>query len=500
MYAAFARLNYTPWFALAEFVDNSVQSALTNLVELHRVHPNGYKLRVEIVLTSDSLEIRDNAAGISSRDYQRAFRPAAVPPDTSGLSEFGLGMKAAASWFAEKWTVRTSALGECVERTICFDIPTIVRTNTDQLEPTEVPARREDHYTSLRLERLRIHPKGRTLTKIAEHLASIYRLFIADGFLELSFNGEVVRYMRPEFLIAPFHAKPVAEPIEWRKDFQLDFGDGRKVRGWAGILARASVANAGFAVFRRRRLVVGSHGEGYRPEAIFGKPNKFVYQRLVGEIEVDGFSVSHTKDGIQWSDWEEDILQWLKDELDREPIRLLQQAEHYRARTAPNRDVIGEALRDTGAAVAQHLRPVVEEQLETEPREEDLPEQLDSQVEDSVRTEIVKLDLQHAGLTWSISIEITSDPGQEGWYEIAECHTTDSEVRLEVRINLAHPFLARFVSPDGEEIVPFTRLAAGLAVAEITARHVGVRHAGMIRTNLNQILRRAFSGPVGSWD
>ena len=111
--------------------------------------------------------------------------------------------------------------------------------------------------------------------------------------------------------------------MTWRKDIDLDLGDGHRVKGWAAILARASVTNAGFAIFRRRRLVQGSHGEGYRPETIFGKANKFVYQRLVGELEVEGFSVSHTKDGIQWEDWEEDILSWVKDSLDAGPLPLL---------------------------------------------------------------------------------------------------------------------------------------------------------------------------------
>ena len=54
---------------------------------------------------------------------------------------------------------------------------------------------------------------------------------------------------------------------------------------------------AGFALFRRDRLIQGSGDEGYRPELIFGKPNTFAYQRVFGEIHLDGFQVSHTKDG-----------------------------------------------------------------------------------------------------------------------------------------------------------------------------------------------------------
>ena len=60
-----------------------------------------------------------------------------------------------------------------------------------------------------------------------------------------------------------------------------------------------SHVKAGFSVFRRRRLIEGSVGETYKPHAIFGNPNSFRSQRVVGEMFVDGFDVTHTKDGIR---------------------------------------------------------------------------------------------------------------------------------------------------------------------------------------------------------
>ena len=151
MYAAFARLNYKPWYAFAEFVDNSLQSALTNMDALQRAAGGTYRLLVEIDASEEGVDVRDNAAGIHQRDYARAFLPASPPPDTSGLSEFGLGMKAAASWFARRWSVRTSALGEPVERTITFDIPKIVETSCEHLDPVERNVPGNEHYTTLTL-------------------------------------------------------------------------------------------------------------------------------------------------------------------------------------------------------------------------------------------------------------------------------------------------------------------------------------------------------------
>lgn len=496
MYAAFARLNYRPWYALAEFVDNSLQSALTNIDALRAAGAGTYRLLVEIDISEDGIEVRDNAAGIRDRDYARAFLPAAPPADTSGLSEFGLGMKAAASWFARRWSVRTSALGEPVERTITFDIPKIVETNCEHLQPVEQTVPASEHFTTLVLRDLQVRPRGRTLTKIRDHLRSIYRVFLRDGLLELRLNGEALVYEPPTFLHAPFHATPTADPVTWCKEIGLDLGDGHRVTGWAAILARASVTNAGFAIFRRRRLIQGSHGDGYRPETIFGKPNKFIYQRLVGELEVEGFSVSHTKDGVQWEDWEEDILSWVKERLDAEPLPLLDQAANHRVRASANRDMVQEATRDTSQVIAQHLPPIIDKQISAEPDEEPLAPELDDVDDETARSEQVELTLDHAHRHWSVTVELVSDVSRGAWYELAESEAKGDTTCVHIRVNLAHPFMVRFISPDGDEIVPFTRLAAALAIAEITAREVGVRQAGTLRMNLNQILRSALSGPV----
>jgi hypothetical protein len=496
MYAAFARLNYRPWYALAEFVDNSLQSALANIEQLRAVDGNDYRLLVEIDVNADGIEVRDNAAGILECEYSRAFLPAARPADTSGLSEFGLGMKAAASWFAHRWSVRTSALGEPIERTITFDIPRIVETNCERLQPVVCAARANEHFTTVVLRDLQVRPHGRTLGKIKDHLRNIYRVFLREGLLDLRLNNELLAYEPPMFLRAAFHATPTADPVTWRKDIELDLGDGHRVRGWAGILARASVTNAGFAIFRRRRLILGSYGEGYRPEIIFGKPNKFIYQRLVGELNVEGFSVSHTKDGIQWEDWEEDILSWIKERLDEEPLPLLDQADNYRARASGSRDAVREAVRDTSQAIVQHLPAIIDRQITAAPDEEPLASNLGETDQESTRSERVELVLEHAHRRWSVTVELVSDENREAWYELAESTPSSDTTTVCIRINLCHPFMVRFVSPDGDEIVPFTRLAAGLAIAEITAREVGVRQAGTLRMNLNEILRSALSGPT----
>ena len=41
-------LNYKPWYAIAEFVDNSLQSFLTSRAAIEELHGKGAKLKVDI--------------------------------------------------------------------------------------------------------------------------------------------------------------------------------------------------------------------------------------------------------------------------------------------------------------------------------------------------------------------------------------------------------------------------------------------------------------------
>jgi len=304
---------------MAEFVDNSLQSYLQNRDALQRLHGDAFRLKVEIeVERSDEvrIKIRDNAAGIATRDYARAFRPAELPTDRTGLSEFGMGMKSAACWFAPQWKVRTTALGEDVERTLALDIDSIVKGSIEELDVTEQPGAANSHFTEITLIAPYDKLQAKTGSKIKDHLASIYRIFLRDGTMELWFNREKLSYEVPKILVAPYFKNPAEQPQRWYKEFAFDFGLDLKASGFAALREVASTSTAGFALFRRQRLIEGSLDEPYRPEFIFGTGNSYRKQRLIGEIHLEGFEVSHTKDGFQWEDHEQPFLELLYDELE----------------------------------------------------------------------------------------------------------------------------------------------------------------------------------------
>ena len=490
-----SRINYNPWFAIAEFVDNSIQSFCDYQSEIECVDGNNAKLRVDIELDSSEsgqLIIRDNAAGIHEADYSRAFRPADIPPDTSGLSEFGMGMKSAACWFSPNWIVRTTALGEPVEKTVRFDISRIVEDNLEELTVESRPIEANTHFTEITLLNLYKPPQARTIGKIQEHLESIYRVFIRDGLLELGFRGEVLSYSEPKILQAPFYKNESEVPRLWRKEINFDFGLGLRAVGFAALRETGSTSRAGFALFRRNRLIQGSVDEGYRPAFIFGKPNSFTYQRLFGELHLEGFNVSHTKDGFQWDENEEVFLEFLKDELDKEPIPLLDQAEGYRVRpqTKDLKKGAKTSTQRTSKSIKNEVPPVVEEQLIEGPDDTPLP--LDLSTEDVLvanRTVSVEIDNE----LWKISIELSDNPAVGDWLHVSD-DRWDGDIRhVKIRMSLAHPFMVQYSGADTSQIEPLQRIAIAIALAEIMARDSGIKMAGTFRRYINELLQGALS-------
>jgi hypothetical protein len=492
-------LNYRPWFALAEFVDNAIQSFVEKRDELRLIHGPRLKLRVNIELQDNppSLSIRDSAGGIAARDYPRAFRPAAVPENRSGLSEFGMGMKSAACWFAPCWQVRTKALGETVERTIVFDIDQIVHDDITEISIQERPASANDHFTEVILQDLHRRPTGRTLGKIKEHLTDIYRVFTRSGMLELVFDGRPLGYQEPAILEAPYFRSPDEAPRLWRRDIEFDFGDGLRVHGFAAIRATGSTSRAGFALFRRERLIQGSGDEGYRPDTIFGNSNSYRYQRLFGELHLEGFEVSHTKDGFRWDENEQPFLDLLKEHLDADDLPLLRQAEGYRVRAAREQlnRVAEAAVASASAALEERLDPVLQA-IEEAPAQPTPPSQVlpDSATPLAART----IRTRFRGEAWEITIELTNDEEQTDWLEICDRPSAaihEQPRRLGLRVSMAHPFMIRFAGVDTEDTDALLRVAAALGIAEVVTRDAGYRGSSVFMQNVNDIIGEALSQP-----
>lgn len=306
---SYRRLDYSPWHAIAEFVDNSTQSYFDNrdVLDQHMKHEEDKILNVSVVYdrSNDFLRVADNAMGMSTTDLERALHVARPPINTNGRSKYGMGMKTAACWLGNRWTIKTKKLGESVEHTVTVDVDKVAGKQPDSVVYMTTPKAAERHYTIIEVKAMNRSFQGRTLGKIGEFLRSMYRSDLRSGVLNLRWRDQILTWdsLDGRLLIA-------SDGKKYRKDFSFDV-DGRTVKGWVGILDPGSRADAGFSILQADRVLRG-FPDAWRPQSLYGQfqgSNDLVNQRLVGEVHLDGFDVSHTKDNILWRGTQEDDVQ-----------------------------------------------------------------------------------------------------------------------------------------------------------------------------------------------
>lgn len=492
MLSVLKHIEYQTWFALAEFIDNAIDSYLKNEKAIKEIEGENFQLEVKVEINEpeNRITIRDNAGGISKADYPRAFRAAEVPPDNSGLSEFGMGMKSAACWFADNWSVTTTSLGEDDVKKVVFDMQKIFEDKLEELDVETKPCDKKHHYTIVELFNVNRIPKRKGVGKVKDHLRSIYREFIRKGVLKLTLNGEELTFNDPNILNIPKHDEPNGEPILWKKEINFDIEDGLSVHGFVAIREKASTSEAGFALFRRGRVIEGSFDEGFRPDFIFGAPNSYRYQRVFGELHLDGFSVNFTKKGIQWDENLDIFLRLLKDDISSKDFPLLQQAEQYRVRATEKEykaavKALDETVNDFEKKAPQAVAEVVNSISKVaEPEQEEL-----TKTEQTLHREF---DLRFNRTDWRVSIELSYDPSLTELIEVGDSFIKEklnnSSVRqIGIRLSLTHPFMVEFAGADTNKIEPILRIAAAFGLSEIIARD-SYKNQGEVRRNFNELI------------
>ncbi len=495
----FSRLPYRPWYAVAEFVDNSIQSYFDNKSRLKATDGKKSGLKIQIEYSQrdgGTLTIRDNAGGIAPSQFKRAFKSADIPADTSGLHEFGMGMKCAACWFSPRWQVRTSALGDSFLRTIDFDLKEIDRKRPKRLSVEVASAAKDLHFTELVLRDLHHPLHGRTVGKIKEHLASIYRHFISKGDIQIDFEGPIA-YAEPAILRAPFHKTPNGKARSWKQLIDIKLSKGKSVTGFVAIRETASTSEAGFALFRKSRLIQGSVDETWRPEELFGKSNSFLYQRLFGELHFQGFRVSHTKDALVIDDVEEVLVQRLKSSMSRGAESIITQAREHRVgasseEVAPRAKRVLQKLEKT---FDREMSRVIRSQASSSPNTSRPPERLTkpkkgTKSDDDIQSTFA---IKFRNEEWKVTVLLSFEEGLLSLIEVSDYKGVKEVPRsLTVRLSAKDPFFQRYVGSDPASLETFMRMAVGLVVAETTARDAGVSKAGIVRENLNEILKKAM--------
>ena len=456
---SYKRLPYSPWHALAEFVDNSTQSYFNHEAELDAVYDReGSPLEVSIVYEKDGfglIRISDTAMGMDHEELTKALRVGFPPDNAEGRSRYGLGMKMAACWYGNNWRIVTKKLGETTEFTVEVDVEQVANGHSDLSESRIDGLDPAVHYTRIDITNLNRKPQGRTLTKIKEFLAGMYRLDIESGKLRLLWQHDPLSW-DPNWVFLKDSLGG-----EYRKDFAFDINNKVAV-GWVGVLEQGGRQKAGFAVVHKGRMV-RTWPDSWHPESLFGQAqgsNDLVNQRLVGEIYLDDFDVSHTKDDIHWMDDEEDRVQdLLKDEC-----------AEYRdvaRRTRKNQPLAAAAVQ----AAARELEAELESPEMQDIIEQDIP--LPETVAADDTALVAETDTSNADFRATVPgrtpVEVVgildttksaNDP-----YVISESSSAD---RVIVIINMNHPHLAQI---DENGLLNYLRHCTYDALAEWKARN-----------------------------
>lgn len=461
---SYRRLAYTPWHALAEFVDNATQSYFDNRSELDAAMDAAGDdcLRVSVVLNRDDgfIRISDTAMGMSYDELDRALHIGLPPKNTEGRSKYGMGMKTAACWFGDRWTVRTKRLGETTEHEVEVDVERVAAGDAD-VRHVERPGKDADaHYTIIEIHDLNKVPRGRTLGKIKDFLRSMYRVDIRSGSLCLEWQTESLRWEPDEGFVK------ARDGSVYRKDFEFPV-NGKTVTGWVGVLDRGSRAKAGFSILHAKRVVKG-WPDSWRPTTLYGQvqgSNDLVNQRLMGEIHLDAFEVSHTKD---------DIL-WMGDEQEQVEDLLLEHCRDFREFASKRRkgdDDVGPSDLDVRTAVEELEAELnSSEMVDVITLEEVPPPEAVEQALDVLRDSIDALDP-----SFSASIPggesdlkilgfLSYDHSPNDPYVLSESTSAD---RVIVVINMQHPHLQQIKGSEG--LLNYFRHCTYDALAEWKAR------------------------------
>lgn len=495
VYGQFRNLKNTAWFALGEYVDNAVQSFENNKLRLKEANNSNYHFEVRISIDKDNdfIKIYDNAGGIDLDNFHRAFEPARQPDINTGLNEFGMGMKTASIWFADLWSVRTGALDEDEERLVEFDLIKVLDEKRELLEVENIRKETSIHFTEIILTKLSKNaPSNHQIDKIKRHLLSIYRKFIRNGDMKLFINDEELIYEEPEILKAPFYNDLNGSSIEWKKE--INFSSGKyKVNGFIAILSTMSSSTVnGLSLFRRGRVIEGSHDEKYRPKVLCGQNGSPRYKRIFGELELEGFSVSFNKGSFQEHDDLEALMEALKTEISSKDFDLYTQAEKYiKPKTIEDNKVVGKNIVNTLKKTAD--KEVLKAKLDTSIKEIENKFLAANNIEFSNKAETIDSHeeiIELKGEKYKLRLELITEYAVSDLYSMIILDDELFSKKIIYKINLAHPFFTRFEKLKKEEdYQPILLIIRSFVLAEIIAPSQGTKGAGNVRLNFNSFIK-----------
>lgn len=500
----FSRLSYKVWYAIAEFVDNSTQSYISNADEILASEVS-YTLIVKVKYDEkeNTLTITDNAYGMEIDRFRDAILLDSKNPSQKGRNEFGMGLKTAASWFGNVWSVTSTQLDSENSYSATIDILKLKNEGINSVQIHRSTVDKSTHGTTIFIKDVTKKITGpRTIGKIRALLSSMYRRDINNRDIEIYFNDYKIQF-EDYPILKNFRGKVWKKPL----NFDVEF-DGKKynVTGFVAIMNPGSFANAGFALFRRDRVVIGGSDLNYKPTPIFGQAQSQRSLKLFGELNMDDFPVNQAKDGFVWEDGLEDaFIDKLKDNI-QDYIEIAELSKKEREReeeySAAKSEELKKAIEKTVEAMTSKVNDDNNNAQSTFLKDtpklitnytDETKEYIDTVLNmtdegktiGSVRTYNIPINLI---LTLTVNVQwATGD--LKYWIDCSE--SGDKKDVVDVKINVNHPFFIPYSKEDEFKKV-LEKFVLAFVVAErqakVTSDRDGYILASTIRNNMNHLL------------
>jgi len=491
MYGRFEDLPNTVSHVLAEFIDNALQSYRDNKSTLES-HEVDYTLKVLIDIEWDNengrarkIDIVDNAAGIEDSKYKKAFMPAQTPDNNQGLNEFGMGLKTAACWLGNSWTVSTKALNDDVERSMMFNVNDVMKHNLKELPIQKVQKDKFEHYTKVSItDSTKNVPAYKSISKIKTDLSSIYRKSLREKELELIVCGELLTFEEYEILTAPFARTLNGPAIYWKKEINFKFSK-YSAKGFIGILRDMNSTQNGFVLLRRGRVIVGAETIGrYFPKCLSGSLGSPRYKRIFGELELDGFEVSFNKNDIQDKENLDALMEALKDEIHTKEFDLYSQAEEYRLDN--NRKLIKKIITKHNSSPKDNRAPI---SIDTSPKMESVllaPAPLLSIADSEQKIPLIIDEYDDIykinGKNYTLKVQFIVSGNDLFWVDVSQ----KNNGIIICQINVEHIFFKHFGDPTPAVIA----IIKTIAIAKFTAREGGDDTATDMYNYFNEYIKK----------
>lgn len=493
----FSRLNYKPWYAIAEFVDNSTQSFYDHETELANDGIHSFTIHINYDFDKNVLTIQDDAFGMEIEDFSRAVKVDSPPEYKDGRNEFGMGLKTAASWFGNTWSVESTKYGSSSKYYTEIDIRKLREENLNCIDIIDVDCDPKEHGTIITIKDVtKKIDASRTKGKIIQLLESMYRRDLNSGKISIWFNDTPLHF--DEYKCLEFR------DTIWRKNVEYDFeydDETHHVKGFVGILANGGFGRAGFALFRRGRVVIGGEEQNYKPFRIFQQAQSTIAHKLFGEFDLDDFPVNQAKDGFVWDNGLEDaFVESLKAQI-QDYINIARMTNKERAKedefSEETSDNVYEKVQEFTASLSDlntgsnsNSEPLSQESEKTaEKIFEDYLTETNECEETPVGkerkytiqiNEVVKKDFI---VSWSIGNKtywINKEDGEDG-------------STVYVTININHPFFKPYSNNEDFKVV-LEKFVISFIVAEeqaqLTSDKDGYIRAATIRHKMNDFLSK----------